>query len=540
MKNYLLVAIFLACLFLPGKTQTKNYYGLFTDRDLYVSGETLLAKIYLPGEIPSRIMCLDLVNQNGVRITGVSLEIRKNEAEGYLQLPDSLSSGTYLIRTYQKFNAGQNKTVREIYISSRFDKLEKAEKLKRLATGIDIPGNKTDQIQITELEKSYSPQSKVEAAVQINESLLSELDGNLLVTVAQTDSVFQSKCFPEVTNQSKTGLIEKKGIIISGLVTDKKNSEPADGITVFLTIPDSIPGFQYYNTKKDGRFYFLLDKYYGSIQAVIQCFGNTPLQRLTIKLDEFYAEPGNILNFQTKAITGELKESLSRNISTVTFQKVFGQNYFTLTPRKEKSDQDYPYYGKATQTVDPKLFVDLPDFAEIARELLPGVKYRNYNNEPTLQVINSGTHNYFEELPLILLDGIPVRDLNVIRDMGTADIERVDICKNERFYGDLRFPGVVAIYSRKKDYSRLPESSQLIRLKLDAIQLPCKLTDPGLTEPTIPDMRQTLYWNPITEPARKLTVQCKTSSIIGQFKLTVKGRLKDGTLISTEKQFEVK
>ncbi|MBA4410504.1 MAG: hypothetical protein Q8S54_08430 [Bacteroidota bacterium] len=525
---------------MSGRTQTKSFYGLYSDRDIYVSGETLLAKIYLPDSIPSRIICLDLVNQNGIRINGVSLAIRDNEAEGYLQLPDSLSSGTYLIRCYQKYNAGKIKTIREIYISSRFDRLEKTDQLKRVAPSSVFPDKKTDMIQISELEKSYPSLSKIEAGIRIDESLLKELDGSLLVSVVQADSSYVSKCYAEQTEQTKSGMIEKKGIIISGIVTDKKNSEPASGITVFLTIPDSIPGFQYFKTQKDGRFFFLLDKYFGSIQAVIQCFGNTPLQRLNVKLDELFAEPGKIPDFRLQSISGTLKETLARNISAVTLRKVFGQNNYAISPYKEKSTEDYPYYGKATHTIDPKLFVDLPDFAEISRELLPGVKYRNYNNEPTLQVINNSTHYYFEENPLILLDGIPVRDLNVIKDMGTSDIERVDICKNERFYGDLRFPGVVAIYSTKKEYSRLPESSQLIRLKLEAIQLPCKLAEPNLTEPSVPDMRQILYWNPATKPGSMLSVQCNASSIIGQFKLSVKGRLKDGTLIFSEKQFEVK
>lgn len=540
MKNSLLIFIFLIILSLSGRTQTKSFYGLYSDRDIYVSGETLLAKIYLPDGIPSRIISLDLVNQNGIRINGVSLAIRDNEAEGYLQLPDSLSSGTYMIRCYQKYNAGKIKTIREIYISSRFDRLEKTDQMKRVAPSSVFQDKKTDLIQISELEKTYPSLSKIEAGIRIDESLLKELDGSLLVSVVQADSSFVSKCYAEHAEQSKSGMIEKKGIIISGIVTDKKNSEPASGITVFLTIPDSIPGFQYYKTQKDGRFFFLLDKYFGSIQAVIQCFGNSPFQRLNIKLDDFFAESGTIPDFRLQSISGTLKETLARNISAVTLRKVFGQNNYTILPYKEKSTGDYPYYGKATHTINPKLFVDLPDLAEISRELLPGVKYRNYNNEPTLQVINNSTHYYFEENPLILLDGIPVRDLNVIKDMGTSDIERVDICKNERFYGDLRFPGVVAIYSTKKDYSRLPESGQLIRLKLDAIQLPCQLAEPNLTEPSVPDLRQILYWNPSTKPGSTLSVQYSTSSITGQFKLSVKGRLKDGTLIFSEKQFEVK
>jgi hypothetical protein len=186
------------------------------------------------------------------------------------------------------------------------------------------------------------------------------------------------------------------------------------------------------------------------------------------------------------------------------------------------------------------LFIDLPNFNEVSKELLPGVKFRNYNNEPTMKVINSASRLYFDDQPLVLIDGIPIRDLNMIKDMGTADIKRVDICQSERFYGDLRFPGVVAIYTTKVDYSQLPESDQLVRINLETIQVPVTLAQPGNPESTVPDLRQVIYWNPSIVPSGNLSVNCTTSSIVGQFKLVIRGKLKNGTTVFAEKQFEVK
>jgi hypothetical protein len=273
---------------------------------------------------------------------------------------------------------------------------------------------------------------------------------------------------------------------------------------------------------------------------VVQCFGNTPDQRLKIKLDDFFAESGSVPKFRQEPISENFRNSVTQDIEAVTFQKVFGQRKSEQLPAPSVSLETYPYYGKASNTVDPQLFIDLPNFTEISRELLPGVKFRNYNNEPSLQVLNNPMRNYFNEMPLLLIDGIPVRDLNLIKGMGTADIDRVDICQSERFYGDLRFPGVVAIYTTKADYSMLPESDQLIRLKLETIQEPAKLAEHILPEPTVPDLRQVLYWAPSTKPTETLPVAFSTSSVLGQYKLVVRGRLKDGTLIYTEKQFEVK
>jgi hypothetical protein len=209
------------------------------------------------------------------------------------------------------------------------------------------------------------------------------------------------------------------------------------------------------------------------------------------------------------------------------------------TPPKKESES-YPYYGTPSNVVNPQLFIDLPNFSEISKELLPGVKFRNYNNEPTLRVMNMTAHGYFDESPLLLIDGIPIRDLNVIKDMGTTEIKRVDILQSERFFGNLRFPGVVAIYTLKGDYSRIPDSDQFVRIKLDATQVQSSLSEPEATDPNIPDLRQVFYWNPSVEASENLSVKFTTSSVLGKFSLIVRSKLKDGTLIRSEKQFEVK
>ena len=535
-----IILIFLIVSAISGKAQIKKELGLFTDRDVYVSGETLLAKIFDGTDNPSRIAYIDLVNQSGMRISGISVEMINNEANGFLQLPDSLGSGTYLLRAYLKNTADKLKTIREIWISNRFDGLAKTAQIKRLDESQTIQEETIQQINIEGIEPVYSANSNATANITINGSFLTKLNGNLLVSVAQTEPTFNSSSYQWSSNNGKEGLNERKGIILSGTIIDKTTSSPAAGATVYLTIPDSIPGFQYYQTQDDGRFYFHMENYYGSVKAFVQCFSSKPTQRLKIKMDELFAVAGNLPVFNQKPLSEEFKRNIARGIDAVTFQKIFGQEMLKLKAAPPKVTEAYPYYGIATNVVDPQLFIDLPNFTEVSRELLPGVKFRNYNNEPTMQVIYSATKEYFTDMPLVLIDGIPIRNLNVIKDMGTKDIERIEISQNERYYGNLRFPGVVAIYTTKADYSMIPESDQFIQIKLETIQIQAELAEPNRTEPDVPDLRQVFYWNPSTEPKENLSIKFNTSSILGKFKMVVRGRLKDGTMILAEKQFEVK
>ena len=500
----------------------------------------LLPKIYTPQNNPAKIVYLDLVNPYGTRISGASLELQNFQANGFLQLPDSLSSGAYQLRAYQKNTAHELMIIREIWISNRFDGIEKTNPMKSLVGSEIKTDSLCNQISINDLKSEYSVRDTARASIEIEQSLLSKIDGELLIAIAQNEPTFNPATFYSYSGATKNGVNESKGMILSGTVTDKKTLQPVEDATVYLTIPDSLPGFQFYKTQNDGRFYFLLNQYYGSVQAVIQCIETQPMQRVKIKMDELYAESGVLPKYNKQPFPEDFKANISRNIDAVTLQKVFDQDKLKVFTAPKIKHESYPYYGKPTQKVDPQLFIDLPNFTEISRELLPGVKFRNFNNEPSMQVINAAMQKFFEDKPLILIDGIPISDLNVIKGMGSTDIDRVDICQNERFFGDLRFPGVVAIYTTKADYSIIPESDQLIRLKLEAIQPPMQLTEPQLPALNIPDLRQVLYWEPSAIPQKKIAIKFTTSSVTGTYKMIVRGRLKTGAIIYSESNFEVK
>ena len=324
------------------------------------------------------------------------------------------------------------------------------------------------------------------------------------------------------------------------MVTDAKTTQPFQNAVVYLSIPDSIPEFQYFITGKDGRFYFQIEKYYGKMPVVIQCFAREKFRFLKIDISDSKNISSLIPSFTTNIFTSALRKTVDQKIDAVTFRKIFNQQEITIQPNRIVKREKYPFYGVPTKVIDPQLFIDLPNFNEISRELLPGVKFRNYNRIPTLQVFNAAQQVFFIEQPLLLLDGIPIRDLNVIKDMGSKDIDKVEICQSERFFGDLIFPGVIAIYTYKADYSRVSESNELKKFNLDVIQPRATLNNSSETKLTEPDLRDVLVWNPLTKPDTTIILDFQTSDIRGNFKLIIRGKTIDATNFFKEQIFEVK
>ena len=328
------------------------------------------------------------------------------------------------------------------------------------------------------------------------------------------------------------------GVILEGIVTDLKTGVPFKKGVVLL-IPDTIPRFNYFITGEDGCFNFQLDNYYGKIPVVVQGYDQAKKRLVKVAIAHRDSLPAAIPAFEPWNIPPELRKMVTNNVDAATIRKIFNYKDIVVAPPPSVKADNYPYYGVPTEIIDPKIFIDLPDFTEVSRELLPGVKFRAYNRIPTLEVFNPATHNYFNDQPLLLLDGIPIHDLSVIKDMGSKEIDRIEVCRNERFYGDLNFPGVVAIYTSKRDYRRVNESYDLVKLTMEVLQ-PDAIPNPAAQQQVWePDLRKVLLWKPSLKPEQTIDLDFKTSDILGSYKLIVSGKSNDGSVWYKEQIFEV-
>jgi hypothetical protein len=139
-----------------------------------------------------------------------------------------------------------------------------------------------------------------------------------------------------------------------------------------------------------------------------------------------------------------------------------------------------------------------------------------------------------------VLDGIPIRDLNLIKNLGTKQIDKIEVCQSERFFGNMIFPGVVAIHRSKTDYSDIPAGEDLIKLNFEAIQNSSTINIPSGKPAHEPDFRQILLWNPNFQPHQPIDFYFHTSDIQGIYRLIVRGKRVDGSTFCEERQFEVK
>ena len=388
----LLLVVSLLC-----KAQEKEGFALFTDRDLYTSGENLLIKVYAPVDEPSGIVNVDLFNSKGNLVSAIYLEMKNHEANGYIHLADSLSSGSYLVRATTRTSLTQ--TVKELIVSNRFTGMTESSVFLHLAGNGRQAITAFTSLHFEVASSRYKNREKGHATVHLAPEFLSQIDGNLLGGITPVTPGYHAMTFVAGSKPKFFRETGNEGIIISGTITDAETEKPFENALVYLTVPDSLPLFKYYTTGANGRFYFQLTNCYGKIPVVLQCSDKAKKRMLKISLTPADNILGSLPPHESQAFSPEFQKIVAKKVESLNFSKIFGLHELANQPVSPKKRATNPFYGIPNRVVRPKQFIDLPNFAEISRELLPQVKFRTYNRNPTFQLFNFQRNNYFIEQP---------------------------------------------------------------------------------------------------------------------------------------------
>jgi hypothetical protein len=511
----------------------------FTDREVYASGDRIRVSLFIPGESQSKIVYVDLSSFTGNHISGAKLLIENHRAEGLLTIPDSVRTGTYLLRSFVNYDHRKEFYIRDLLIANRFEDFSSGIKIQ-MQTLVNRERSGGGGLNIS-VPETIKRREKAQLKLTLDPVLLDQLDGGLDVCISKHISQFQSKekYFIQESDGKVTVNNENKGILISGKVIDKESQLPVSNATVFLSVPDSIPGFQYDFTKSDGSFNFLLMDISGTVPMVIQAIKKEgENEHLKLVLDDKFNLNMPDLQPEILKSDNDLSEQLASTIESFTFQKIFTDEVLANRRWPHNYKTNLLFYGEPTYVVIPDQFYNLRSFAEISKELLTEVKFREKNGKLFLNLIDRETSLSFEEQAFVLVDGIPVQDLNVLSDMGTTRIGWIHTVLESRFYGDLFFPGVLAIYTKDSDLKWLKESDRMIKLEYEALQIKEPEVQPEIVR-KIPDMRPLLFWETDVQPNSTMQFDFTGSDNKGTFKVRVIGKKKNGELVESEQIFTV-
>lgn len=569
-KGIILFVWFFVVLLVQNKIQGQSMY-MHTNRSTFVSGDMAFFKLYYftqPSDLTANsTICVDLISKNNW-ITGEIFPVNGNLISGYLTIPDTLSSGNYQLRVYPA--ASKNKAnhpvlgQKHIFVTNRFTSNNDLVEVNYYSEQKAL-NNVDDSAAVCEVSLLKDTLlTREKNAITIKPLSLPKSDSLFVSISVKPLNKFEQRIHqqnnktiaPEKFSESTTTIVSSFGhgqpaLFLSGKILQKKNRQPVNKAILFLSFPDTVLRFRYAFSESSGHFCFSLPQGYRKSPAYLSAFAYPelkPLNNIVFQLDDPFIK--NTAKHWEKEVYHEtLQNPDSLNVKKAVIKKAY--QIKSLKKTQETNQFFMPYenkfmLGELTDRVLMDDYINLPDFYEIAREILPFVRFRVDEGNYQLYVID-GEMKLLRANPMVWMDGVAITNLERIADLGTTELKAVEVKSTQRFYGDLFLEnGAVLIWSDKNRFweeNSMPGVQKINIKNFQSkvyFQFPEYKNKENATKPE-PDFRQTLYWNPDIKFSgqEQKSISFYTGDGKGQFLITLIGVTSSGKIVKVNKKFVV-
>ena len=339
---------------------------------------------------------------------------------------------------------------------------------------------------------------------------------------------------PQYIPEYRSHIIEGKVRTLSG--------ETASYVSTYLSTPGKSVRLYTSRSNAQGRIQFEMKNFYGSQKIIAQTnqkLDSTFVIEIKSPFSGKYAAlPSPSFNIPSTHEKNLLKRSISMQV-----QDVFYEN--RLNRFKRSTQDSSAFYGEADESYLLDDYTRFPVMEEVMREYVKGVWVRKRKDGFHFLVLDNVNHDVFEENPLILMDGVPVFDVNDIMELNPVNIKKLDVFTRMYYLGHQSLPGIVSYSSNAGDMAGFQLDPKTLTLDYEGLQLQREFYAPQYEKADeqksrLPDQRTLLHWRPdINTTQGKANVEFFTSDVAGNFMVIMEGMSADGKAGSAYKSFKV-
>jgi hypothetical protein len=342
-------------------------------------------------------------------------------------------------------------------------------------------------------------------------------------------------------------LPESENYYITGKLINRESLAPAPGEYVFISSPGKNAQFMYDLTDKNGDFSFPVPLNRNTISDIIiqpERSDSGIAVNIATSFSELYSPVGS----DSLITSFEIPGYLSKMSVNYQLNKIYGSSSAVEIPdTAELLTVQKNFYGKTDLRVILDDYIKLPVMEEVFFELVPGVNMRRDKSGYEVSILDPVDKRKYNIPPGLFVDGIKVDDATVVADLDPELVEQIDVVLDKYLVGDYLFYGIVNIITRTGNFSNvdLPEG---------AVRLNYRVTDPAysfvspdfskedLKRNRIPDLRNTLYWNPsvVSGNDRKIRIEFWTSDFSTDYLIDIQGITPGGKPVSYQKNLKAK
>jgi len=339
-------------------------------------------------------------------------------------------------------------------------------------------------------------------------------------------------------------LPEIEGPVVNGKIINRLTGSPVGGSTALLSVPGVDYAFSSATSNAQGNVRFGFKDIYKNNAIVVE-----PAQlkdsNYRVDITSSYSDKFSSKSFRTLILSKDQEAALLNRSIGNQVENTYG---IEKKHRYAKISMDTTsFYGKPDRYFNLDEFTRFQTMEEVLREYIDDVRVRKDGDKYSFKVRNKLFNIYFEENPLILLDGIPISDASKIIALDPQKIRRIEIVTHRYYIGSSVFDGIVNVKSYSGEIGATQIDPNSLVVEFEGLQQQREFYSPQYSsgddvESHMPDFRNVLYWAPqiITGSDGKSKLSFYTSDLKGKFAVVIQGLTKDGLPGSAIGFFEVK
>lgn len=333
--------------------------------------------------------------------------------------------------------------------------------------------------------------------------------------------------------------------IVPARVTSSGANRPVSGITSYLSVPGR--SIRFYNgiSNSDGRVDFYTRGLNGVQPLVLQTSSaDTALYNVDLtnvfsdKYSAKFSSPVSLSSLPDKTL---LINSINMQALNIFLREQLNQFGESLT-------DSVPFYGQLKEKYLLDDYTRFPTVEEVLREYVLSVGVRRRNGKPTMQVFSGDANKgFFEEQPLVLMDGVPMFDRLKFFSYDPLKIKSVEVLPKKYFYGPDVYGGLILFNTYKGNLDGMDLDPDASIIDYDGLQQVREFYAPRYDSPDqlnsrLPDFRNLLFWKPDVETGRdgKTQLSFYTSDRPGIYRGVIQGLTEQGQAGKYTFEFKVK
>jgi hypothetical protein len=337
-------------------------------------------------------------------------------------------------------------------------------------------------------------------------------------------------------------LPENRGHLIKGKVIAKFDTLTA-GILTYLTNPSKSIRLYPARSNNNGEVFYEVKDLFATSRLILQTAKPEAYQ---VKLENPFSEKFSSSSTPLFTLDPVMEKNLVNRSVAMQVQDVYYYDDLAKLFTKRITDT-VAFYGKADETYLLDDFTRFQVMEEVMREYVPGVFVRKRKDGFHFIVIDIMHGGVFNEDPMVLLDGVPILDIDQVMEIDPLKIKKLEVIKRKYYLGPATFSGVVSYSTYTGNLEGLKLDPNAVSVNYEGLQRRREFYSPlyenqKQRNSRMPDQRYLLYWNPrvTTSKDGSQLLNFYTSDVTGTYIIVAEGLTNDGISGSSTKIFSVK